>query len=218
MIECNADAKDRMTMNRKWIKRTLTASALALLSTTTVQAGWPEFMRSCSIDRQRNNAWPQPFRSMDAVSVNAPFEVMKNNGWRMFNTLGTPVFTEEQALTEAGRLQLQWIVTQAPVNRRAVFVLRGSNADDTAARIEAVQVAISDLVPTGPLPQIWVTDVEPTPSSGQYQTAISRALMNSTPKPRLPQFKGINAPSSIATSGGGGGSSGGGGGGSSNGK
>ncbi len=42
---------------------------------------------------------------------------MKNNGRVHVVRLGTRVFTEEQALTEAGRLQLQWIVTQAPVNR-----------------------------------------------------------------------------------------------------
>jgi hypothetical protein len=141
----------------------------------------------------------------------APFEVMKNNGWRSYNTLPTALFTEDHRLTEAGRLRVKWIVTQAPVERRAIFVLNGNDSRATAARVESVQLAVSELLPVGALPQIYVTDVEPVGSSGQYQTKINRALMSSTPLPRLPRFTGLNTPGQVQTapnSGGGGGSGG----------
>ncbi|MFO0921829.1 MAG: hypothetical protein U0905_04985 [Pirellulales bacterium] len=193
-------------------KSKLFAIAMVAFASQAASAGWPEFWHSCGVDRERNNIWPHPFRSADAGAVYAPFDVMKANGWKLYNTLGTGFFTEQNALTDAGRIRLEWIISQAPVDRRQVFVLKGATGDDTAARVESVQVAISQLLPVGELPPIYVTDVEPYVSSGQYQTAINRALIRTTPNPRLPVFKGLNTPSSNSGSGGGagaGGSSGG---------
>lgn len=144
----------------------------------------------------RNNTWPQPFRAADAQSVVAPFEVMKSNGWRENNTLGSPLFGRDNELSKAGSLKVQWIVTQAPQSQRVIYVKSGPTQDVTSARVESVQLAVSELVPTGPLPQILVTDLEPPTSSGSYQTLVHRALIRSTPNPRLPPFGGgINSPS-----------------------
>lgn len=121
------------------------------------------------------------------------------------------MFTEECALTDAGRSKIEWIVTQAPEQRRAIFVKKAGTDADTASRIESVQLAVSELVPVGPLPEIQPTDIEPPLSSGQYQTVVNRALINSTPRPRLGSFRGLNTPGTSSSAGGsGGGSSGGG--------
>jgi hypothetical protein len=144
----------------------------------------------------RNNTWPQPFRAADAQSVIAPFELMRSNGWRENNTLGSPLFDRENGLSKAGSLKIQWIVTQAPPSQRVIYVKSGPSQEVTAARVESVELAVSELVPTGPLPQILVTEHEPPTSSGSYQTLVHRALIRSTPNPRLPPFGGgINAPS-----------------------
>ena len=144
----------------------------------------------------RNNTWPQPFRAADAQSVIAPFELMRANGWRENNTLGSLLFDKDNELGTAGSLKIQWIVTQAPPSQRVIYVKSGPTKDVTAARIESVEIAVSELVPTGPLPQILVTELEPPTSSGSYQTLVHRALIRSTPNPRLPPFGGgINAPS-----------------------
>jgi hypothetical protein len=144
----------------------------------------------------RNNTWPQPFRAADAQSVVSPLEVMKSNGWRENNTLGSLLFDRENALSKAGSLKIQWIVTQAPPSQRVIYVKSGSTQEVTAARVESVELAVSELVPTGPLPQILVTEHEPPTSSGSYQTLVHRALIRSTPNPRLPPFGGgVNAPS-----------------------
>ena len=113
------------------------------------------------IDYARNVAWPQPFRGADANSVIAPFDVMRDNGWRENNTLGTGLFSTQQALNEAGAIKVQWIVTQAPQNQRIVYVKAGNTEQETNARVESVQLAVSQLIPSGPLPQILVTEIEP---------------------------------------------------------
>ena len=164
-------------------------------STPTVEAGWPEFHQACHVDKLRNNAWPQPFRGQDAVATQAPFEVMKANGWRDFNTLGGCFFDGSHQLTDAGLLKLQQVLTQSPTNRKAVFVMKSESSEQTAARIEAVEIAVSALIPVGDLPPIYVTDIQPTSSSGSYQTIVNRALVKTTPTPRLPAFKSLNAPS-----------------------
>jgi len=98
-------------------------------------------------------------------------------------------------LSEAGAIKVQWIVTQAPKSQRIVYVKSGKSEQETNARVESVQLAVSQLIPSGALPQILVTDIEPATSSGAYQTLVHRALVKTTPKPRLPPFTKLNAPS-----------------------
>jgi hypothetical protein len=175
----------------RWIIRFV---AIAVVSTTAgeVRSQSP----SCSVLYARNQTWPQPFRAADAQSVVAPFEIMRTNGWREHNTLGSLLFSKEHELTEAGNLKVQWIVTQAPPSHRVIYVKTGKTDQITAARVESVEIAVSQLLPTGPLPQILVTDIEPPTSSGSYQTLVHRALISSTPTPRVPPFSsGVNAPS-----------------------
>ena len=179
------------------MRRTISSFAtlgLLVLMVSPSNAGWPELKHAMGRDYARNNSWPQPFRGMDANSVVAPFEIMRNNGWREHNTVGGALFAK-QGLSEAGQLKVEWIVTQAPQNQRIVYVKSGRTSEETAARVESVQLAVSQLIPTGPLPQILVTEIEPTTSSGAYQTRVSRAIDNSTPVPRLGKFTGLNAPS-----------------------
>lgn len=172
-----------------------TFAILSIFALTFSLVGCADMRHRVGVDFARNVAWPQPFRGADAVSVIAPFEVMRDNGWRENNTLGTTLFSTENALSEAGTIKVQWIVTQAPQNQRIVYVKSGITEQATNARVESVQLAVSQLIPSGTLPQILVTDIEPATSSGAYQTLVHRALIKTTPTPRLSKFTGINAPS-----------------------
>ena len=173
----------------------LILSGLAFSSLGTANAGWPEFKHAMGVDYARNNSWPHPFRGADANSVIAPFEVMRSNGWRENNTVGSPLFSDQHGLSDAGQLKVEWIILHAPQNQKVVYVKSGRTKAETDARLESVQLAVSQMIPTGPLPQILVTDIEPTTSSGAYQTIVSRALVKTTPTPRLGKFTGLNAPS-----------------------
>jgi hypothetical protein len=168
------------------------AVGIAIIS-SEAHADWP-WKHKSGVDAARNNAWPQPFRAADANSVVAPFEVMRNNGWRECNTLGSAVFTKENVLSEAGNLKIEQILTQSPASQQIVYVKSSIRKEETDMRVESTQLAVSKLVPTGPLPQILVTNIEPSTSSGVYQTTVQRALITTTPTPRLGAFSGVNAP------------------------
>jgi hypothetical protein len=167
---------------------------VAAVTAPSINAGWPEFIHQSHIDAQRNNIWPHPFRAMDARAVVAPFDIMRTKGWQRCNTLGDPLFTAEQQLTRAGELHVAWIIRSAPQQHRAINVLNGRTANDTAKRIEQVQLYVSQVLPTGELPPIYVTDVAPNLASGAQQTKIVRAMNDTIVAPRLGAFQSLNAP------------------------
>jgi hypothetical protein len=137
-------------------------------------------------DYYRNKMWPLPFRSEDTKSVLDYFNVQRNNGWKLHNTVGAAMFDPQtQCLTDSGKSQVRWIVSRAPQDRRVVFVLQGDTPEKTAARVESTQLAISEMIPVGPLPQLYLTDQDAPGSSGVYQTAVTRAMATSVPAPRL---------------------------------
>lgn len=145
------------------------------------------FWQRVHVDFHRNNAWPEPFRSADRAVTREYFCIQANNGWRSQNTIGTFLFNPEtQELNRAGELKVKWVVTQAPINRRAVFVLVGDNPEDTQRRVQSVQNYISRIVPAGHLPPVMITYSEPEGASGEYFDAINRAMIQSIPAPRLP--------------------------------
>ncbi len=145
-----------------------------------------KFCGRIKYDYYRNKMWPTPFRAADTRSVMSFFNTQANIGWRLHNTVGEAMYQVQTGqLTDSGKAHVKWIVTRAPQERRIVFVKKGVNQKQTAARVEATQVAISEYVPTGQLPQIYLTDRESPGSSGAYHAAINRAMNASVPNPRL---------------------------------
>lgn len=137
-------------------------------------------------DYYRNKMWPNPFRAQDAQAVLSIFDAQRNKGWQLHNTIGAAMFEPTSGrLTETGVTHLRWIVAQAPQARRIVFILKANSQQETAARVEQTQLAISQLVPTGTLPQLYLTNQEAPGSSGIYQTSVQRAMTTSVPNPRL---------------------------------
>lgn len=159
-----------------------------------VQAQQPSHLQASKTDVYRKTLWPMPFRAEDSIAVTSVFDIQRNNGWRLYNTLGTPMFhPETNQLTDAGKAHLRWIMTSAPQHRRVIFVLKGDDAAKTAYRVESTQLAVSELVPVGNLPPIYLTDVESNGSSGTYQTAVYRAMVSTVPTPRLAPMEGTAA-------------------------
>jgi hypothetical protein len=162
----------------------------------------PSSDNSCTYDYYRNRMWPAPFTAADTNSVTAIFDQQRSNGWRLHNTLSTAMFdSRTNCLTEAGKAHVKWIVTNAPQSRRVVFVLQDASQQVTSTRVESTQLAISEVLPVGPLPQIYLTDREPSGSSGVYQTAVNRAMSNSVPAPRLTSSGGSSSSGSGSGSG-----------------
>jgi hypothetical protein len=163
-----------------------TALVVTLSTSAAAMAGWNEFWHQSKLDYRRASEWPYPFVCADRVAVQTPLAMMADNGWRRQNTLGGILFNAEGELTTAGMHKVKWIVTQAPVSRRTVWVLRGDNADMTTARIDSVQRYIAQVVPDQALPEVLVTDQPPPGMNGDYLDAIDRSMRSTVPPPRLP--------------------------------
>lgn len=176
---------------------------------------WGHFWNGVCVDFHRNNAWPEPFQSADRAVTRLPFCIQADNGWKMQNTIGTYLFDDNNQLNTAGDLLVKWIVTQAPIHRRAVFVLKGDSAEATAARVASVNAAVTKYA-GGAMPPVMVTDTEPSGWSGSYVDAIGQRLQDTIPPPRLPSGGSGGGGGGGGSGGGGGGSGGGGGGGGGN--
>lgn len=162
------------------------AIIVTLASSAAAMAGWNEFWHQSKLDYRRASEWPYPFVCVDRVAQRAPLDIMVDNGWRRENTLGGMMFTEDGTLTTAGQYKVKWIVTQAPLARRSVWVLRADTAEATAARIDAVQQRIAMIIPGQPMPEVMVTDQPPPGMNGDYLDAIDRSMRSTVPPPRLP--------------------------------
>ncbi len=170
----------------------LTLGVLAALGSTSVakadlRAEWQAFWTRFSTDYHRNNCWPAPFVQPDREAVRAPWAVMEHNGWRAYNTLAKQSFNEHNQLTSAGRTKVRWIVTQAPVDRRSVYVLRGETPDATRDRLQSVRDAMTDVTGANMAEaMVVVTDRVPRTGGGDYMDMIDRKLRESIPVPVLP--------------------------------
>ena len=64
---------------------------------------------------QANQMWPSQYVPTARRSVLSAYDVMVNNGWRRQNLLGAYHFDpDSNQLTEAGKLKVKWILSQAP--------------------------------------------------------------------------------------------------------
>jgi len=104
-----------------------------------------------------NKDWPRIYIPPARRSVCSTYDAMINNGWRRQNLLGDYHFNQEtNELTNAGKLKVNWILTQAPVQRRSVFVQRGQKELQTTARISAVHDYAGNMSPN--VGQVHVND------------------------------------------------------------
>ena len=187
--------------------------ALACSSAQAGNGGWNEFWHRTHVDFYRNNTWPEPFLSADRNIARVPFCIQADNGWKVQNTVGSILFNpENQQLNQAGDLLVKWIVTQAPIHRRAVFVVKGDNPMITQARVESVNAAIAKYA-GGPVCPVMLTTTEPEGWPGSYIDSISQQFNSTIPSPRLPSDSGGGGGGGSGGNGGGGGGSGGGSGG-----
>jgi hypothetical protein len=100
-----------------------------------------------------NVIWPRQFIPAARRPVHETYAAMVNNGWRRQNLLGDYHFDPEtNELTNAGEMKVQWILSQAPIHRRDIYVQRATTGHKTATRIAAVQGFGSQMNPAvGPV-------------------------------------------------------------------
>ena len=162
----------------------------ALTTVGSVSAGEFGLFRFWT-DIERNKMWPEPFIHEDRAVQRQPWAVMIDRGWQLQNTLGDFHFDREtHQLTTAGQHKVRWIVTQAPIHRRTVFVQRAATADITATRLDAVQRSVAGTLTQGPLPEVVQSDLAPPGAPADIIDRIYRGRDASQPAPVLPTASG----------------------------
>lgn len=165
----------------------LVALASLFLCVGSARADWHAFWNRVHLDWHRNNAWPEPFQTLDRQTTWSHIMAYEVKGWQMENTLTDAHFDPEtQAITSAGQAKLWWIITQQPIERRTVFVLLNQDERTTSIRVDSVQQAITRFLPHGPLPQVVRTSEAPITMPGSYAGDIFTKANESRPAPVLP--------------------------------
>lgn len=140
----------------------------------------------------QNNIWPSQYVSAPRRAICNTFAMMTNNAWRQQNTLGKYHFNNDGTeLSLAGETKVRWIATQAPMNRRHVFVQQGLSADATASRISSVQQYVANGYPMQGNP-VEVNEtyrqLESHPAAGVDNVFVG--FSTSQPAPVLPDASG----------------------------
>jgi len=134
-----------------------------------------------------NHVWPWPYECPDRIAVREPFCQMIENGWRRQNLLGAHHFNPNtNELTMAGELRVQWIMTQAPPNRRNIFIERTLNGDANARRLAVVRDYATKVSIDGQMPQVEETYLVSEGRPASVVDATNVNFMKSMPAPVLP--------------------------------
>jgi len=135
----------------------------------------------------RNELWPWPYICPDRVAVREPFCIMVNNGWRRQNLLGPHHFNARaNELTTAGELRVHWIMTQAPPERRQIFIERALVADVTQQRLATAREYAAQVALDGQLPQVMETHLVSEGRPASVVDSVNVRFQESMPPPMLP--------------------------------
>lgn len=135
----------------------------------------------------QNELWPWPYVCADRVAVREPFCIMVNNGWRRQNLLGAHHFNDKaDKLTTAGELRVRWIMTQAPGERRSIFIERDVVPTVTAQRLTTAREFAAQVAIDGQTPQVMETHLVSEGRPASVVDATNVRFQESMPPPTLP--------------------------------
>jgi len=168
---------------------TLLASLAGVIPAVPARAD--DFLLGICRDFKRRNCWPEPFVCPDRKAVREPSAIMIARGWERQNMLSDQYFEDSRhVLTEAGRLKIHWILTEAPSQHRVVYVRRADDPQVTYARLESVRAYAAQILPGQPLPPVLETSLAPPGWPADRVDIVSRKFYSSLPDPRLSSASG----------------------------
>lgn len=111
------------------------------------QSGYePDYLEKSGYALRDNVRWPRQYTWPARRGICQSFAIMANNGWQRQNLLGRYHFDAETGeLSAAGRVKVQWILTQAPPQRRTIFVEQFGEQELMATRVQSVQTLAANL-------------------------------------------------------------------------
>jgi hypothetical protein len=173
------------------MRRTIIAVLVAVFAVSSASSAWAvwvdktvHYVRS---GFRANANWPWPYICPDRMAAREPFQIMIDNGWRRQNLLGPHHFDATKGtLNTAGELRVHWIMTQAPPERRQIFVERSLDSAVTALRVESAREYAAQVANDGRTPQVGDTFIV---SEGRPAAAVDATYTRfheSMPPPILP--------------------------------
>ena len=160
---------------------------------------WPPFPRATgpanlpSHIYHAEHYWPHPYNCQDRDYVNSLSAAQTNNGWVMMTTLYEYHFDETQHLNAAGRLQVRWILENAPAKHRYAFVQAGNDRAGSEARLAAVKKEALELVGEEQVPPVLIRVTSPLGRPAQEVDSIRELELKSILKPQITPPIGTNA-------------------------
>ena len=123
----------------------------------------------------------------DRERASAPFDTMVRNGWRRQNLLGKHHFNEDSTqLTQAGKLRVQWILTQPPQEFRQVFIEQSFAEGVTPARTATVNQFATTILQGGGIANISETHIVSDGRPATMVDFVNTTFRENMPVPVLP--------------------------------
>jgi hypothetical protein len=164
----------------------LAIAIVALGSVMPLSAGEVgDFFSSIARDYKRRNCWPAPFVYSDRELIRQTMAVQVAAGWERQNLLSEFHFQPGgNELTEAGRIQVQWIMNEVPEPRRQIYVHRANTPQETAIRMQTVQRFVAQSPYAANVPVIESTRTDDGWSADRIDW-VARKSVTAAPDPKL---------------------------------
>ena len=159
---------------------------------------WPPFPRSTGPANlpshlyHAEHYWPHPYNCQDRDYVRSITAAQVSNGWVTMTTLYDYHFDETHQLNESGRLQLRWILENAPNRHRFAFVQAGVDNATSQSRVVAVKNEATLLVGADQAPPVLVRVTSPLGRPAEEVDEIRRMERKSMVNPRITPPIGTN--------------------------
>ncbi len=155
---------------------------------TPSNAFWLDaFYQHIEQGREENNLWPQQYVGADRERAQAPFNTMVRNGWRRQNLLGSHHFNEDSTkLTQAGKLRVQWILTQPPQEFRQVFIERSLETGIAETRTATINQFASRVLRDGGIADVTETHIVSDGRPATMVDFVNTTFRENMPIPTLP--------------------------------
>lgn len=178
-------------MQRSWmIVAALAGMMVAAFSPQASGQGLKAFFHRVGEDTCRNNSWPDCFVPNDRFAAKAPLELMVRKGWMAQNLISEQHFDQETGkLNQAGKLKIEWILTEAPSTHRTIYVRQTYKAEETQRRVDAVRNWASELINSPDDVAIEVVQISPPGWPAEMVDSLERKYMETMPAPRLPKLE-----------------------------
>ncbi len=171
-------------VSRRLIRLAITIVVLG--SVVPVSAGeLADFFSSIARDYKRRNCWPEPFIYTDRELIRQTMAIQTSAGWERQNLLSEFHFQPGgNELTEAGRIQVQWIMNEAPEDRRQIYVHRANTPQETAIRMQTVQRLVAQSPYAANVPVLESTRTDDGFGADRIDW-LARKAVGAAPDPKL---------------------------------